>query len=96
MPEWITPWFSNTNYEGKQLVAMEIRRKFPVKTVERFDREKKAWVPMKVAEILSETSRNRIAQAYDFYMYSQRTGGDKVTYQEINERWWKPTREISW
>jgi hypothetical protein len=43
---------SNTNYEGKQLVAMEIRRKFPVKTVERFDREKKAWVPMKVTDIL--------------------------------------------
>jgi hypothetical protein len=78
---------SNTNYEGKQLVAMEIRRKFPVKTVERFDREKKAWVPMKVTDILSETGRNRIAQAYDFYMYSQRTGGDMVTYQDINERW---------
>ncbi len=81
---------SNTNYEGKQLVAMEIRRKFPVKTVERFDRAAKAWVPMPVTDILSETGRNRIAQAYDFYMYSQRTGGDNITYQEINERWMEP------
>ena len=81
---------SNTNYEGKQLVAMEIRRKFPVKSVERFDREKKTWVPMQITEILSETARNRIAQAYDFYMYSQRTGGDNITYRDINERWMDP------
>jgi hypothetical protein len=78
---------SNTNYEGKQLVAMEIRRKFPVKTVERFDRQKRTWAPMRITDILSETGRNRIAQAYDFYMYSQRTGGDNITYQDINERW---------
>src|SRR6202012_1767514 len=59
---------SNTNYEGKQLVAMEIRRKFPVKAVERFDRASKTWVPMPVNNVLSETGRNRLAQAYDYYM----------------------------
>ena len=70
---------SNTNYEGKQLVAMEIRRKFPVKTVERFDREKKAWVPMKVAEILSETSNSRGANT----ARSSRDGGQT---KQIGER----------
>lgn len=81
---------SNTNYEGKQLVAMEILRKYPVKSVERFDREKKTWVAMPVTEILSETARNKMAQGYDYNMYSMRTGGDNITYQEINERWMEP------
>ncbi|MCE5251252.1 hypothetical protein LLG96_13630 [bacterium] len=77
----------NTNCEGRQIVAMEIRRKFPVAKIEKFDRKNGTWIPLPITEILSEKSRNKIAQAYDFYMYSQRTGGDNITYRDINERW---------
>ena len=81
---------SNRNWEGKQLVAMEIRRKFPVESVEKLDRKTGKWVRMEVTGILSETGRKKIAQAYDFYMYSQRTGGDNITYRDINEKWIDP------
>lgn len=78
---------SNTNWEDKKIVAMEIRRKFPVEKIEKFDKKTGAWLPLQITEILSEKSRNKIAQAYDYYMYSQRTGGDNITYRDINERW---------
>lgn len=78
---------SNSNWEGGQIVAMEIRRKFPLKTAEKLDRKTGKWVALPVTEILSEGTRNKIAQAWDFYMYSQRTGGDNITYQDINEKW---------
>jgi len=75
---------SNTNWEDKQTVAMEIRRKFPVEKIEKLDKKTGRWTPLPITEILSEKSRNKIAQAYDFYMYSQRTGGDMITYRHIN------------
>lgn len=78
---------SNSNWEDGQLVAMEIRRKFPLAKVERFDRKTGSWVNMPVTDILSEKSRKKIAQAYDYYMYSQRDGGDNITYADINEKW---------
>ncbi len=81
---------SNSNWEGGQIVAMEIRRKFPLSKVERFDRSTGAWVNMPITEILSEKNRNKIAQAYDYYMYSERTGGDNITYADINEKWLQP------
>ena len=81
---------ANRNEEGGQLVAMEIRRKFPMSKVERFDRKTGQWVNLPITEILSEKSRNKIAQAYDYYMYSMRTGGDNITYADINERWLQP------
>jgi len=81
---------TNSNYEGKQIACMEIRRKFPVAKIERFDRTTGRWTDMPIREILSENVRGRIAQAYDFYMYSQRTGGDNITYRHINERWMEP------
>jgi len=81
---------SNTNWEDGQIVAMEIRRKFPLAKVERFDRKTGQWTSLPITEILSEKSRNKIAQAYDYYMYSQRDGGDNITYADINEKWTQP------
>ncbi len=78
---------ANTNPDGPKTVAMEIRRKFPMKTVEKFDRKTGKWTPLPITEILSEKTRGRIAQAYDYYMYSQRDGGDNITYRDINEKW---------
>lgn len=81
---------SNRNEEGGQIVAMEIRRKFPVAKVERFDRAAGKWVALPITDILSEKNRKKIALAYDMYMYSQRTGGDNITYSDINEKWMSP------
>ena len=39
---------ANRNEEGGQLVAMEIRRKFPLSKVERFDRKTAQWVNMPI------------------------------------------------
>jgi hypothetical protein len=81
---------SNSNWEDGQIVAMEIRRKFPLANVERFDRKTGRWESLPITDILSEKTRNKIAQAYDYYMYSQRDGGDNITYADINEKWTQP------
>jgi len=78
---------ANKNHDIEMRVALEIARRVPVTAVHRLDKATGAWIPLEVAEMVSEDYREKFALADDMYRYSSRTGGNTITYKDLRDKW---------